>query len=289
MSHDHPRAGIAFMVGATFILASQDAISRHLAETYNTFMIVTIRYWVFAAAVLIWAKRTGRWRTRQPRLQITRGVLLAAEICVMVYAFTLLGLIESQAVFICYPLLVAALSAPVLGERVGPWRWLAIGVGALGVWVILNPGGAVFQPAAIVPLISALMFAAYNLLNRLAARHDSAEVSFFWTGLAGAVVLTPAGLWMWEPMTPADWGWMALLCVTAMAGHFALIKAYALAEASTVQPFAYLHLVFGGALAITIFGEALRINVAIGAVIVVTAGLVTLWRTGRAQRQQRAG
>lgn len=154
----------------------------------------------------------------------------------------------------------------------------------MGVWVILDPGGSVFQPAAVVPLLSALMFAVYNLFNRLAARKDSAEVSFFWTGIAGAAVLTPAGLWMWEPMTAPDWGWMALLCVTAMAGHFALIKAYALAEASTVQPFAYLHLVFGGALAITIFGEALRLNVAIGAAIVVAAGLVTLWRTARAQR-----
>src|SRR5210317_2663116 len=129
-------------------------------------------------------------KTSQPVVQIIRGSLLATEICVMVTGFTLLGLVESHAVFTSYPLLIAALSGPVLGEAVGWKRWAAIGIGFVGVLIILEPGFGVFSPAAIVPLISALLFAPYGLLTRFAARKDNANTSFFWTGTVGAVAIT---------------------------------------------------------------------------------------------------
>jgi drug/metabolite transporter (DMT)-like permease len=178
--------------------------------------------------------------------------------------------------------LIAALSGPVLGEGVGWRRWVAIAVGFLGVLVILQPGITVFQPAAVIPLIAATMFALYGLLTRYAARRDSAATSFFWTGVSGMVALTLAGLWFWQPMTAPDWGWMGALCLTGALGHFLLIKTYEVAEASAVQPFAYLQLVFASALGIAVFGETLAPNVAIGAAIVVGAGLFTLLRGRRA-------
>ncbi|MEO1790066.1 MAG: DMT family transporter, partial [Pseudomonadota bacterium] len=221
--------------------------------------------------------------TRQPVLQIFRGLLLAFEICVMVGAFVLLGLVDSLAIFACYPLLIAALSGVVLGERVGWRRWVAIGIGFLGVLVILQPGVTVFQPAALVPLASAAMFALYGLLTRYAARRDTTATSFFWTGVAGAVAMSGVGIWFWEPMTAPDWGWMATLCVTGALGHWLLIRCYEVAEASSVQPFAYFQLVFGTALGVIVFGEVLRPNVALGTAIVVSAGLFTLWRERRAR------
>ncbi|MFQ6553600.1 DMT family transporter [Aestuariibius insulae] len=277
------RFGIALMVLTTFVFAVQDGISRHLAGEYNVLMIVMIRYWFFASFVMaIAARREGSIReaarTRQPVLQAFRGILLAAEICVMVLAFTILGLVESHAIFICYPLLVAALSGPVLGERVGWRRWVAIGVGFVGVLVILQPGAGVFAVEAIIPLISALMFALYGLLTRYAARQDTTATSFFWTGTTGAVAMTLVGVWAWEPMTLPDWGWMAALCVTGVTGHWLLIRCYEVAEASAVQPFAYFQLVFGAVIGVSVFNEVIAPNVAIGAMIVVGAGLFTLWR-----------
>ncbi len=276
-------AGIALMIGATIVFALQDGISRHLAGSYNTYMVVMIRYWFFAAFVIALAARApgglrATARTDQIGLQILRGLLLAGEICVAVYGFTVLGLIESQAVFICYPLLVSALSGPVLGERVGWRRWAAVGVGFVGVMIILQPGVGVFDPAAVIPLVSALMFALYGLLTRFAARKDSTATSFFWTGIAGAVMMTAIGLWFWEPMIPSDWAWMAALCVSGVTGHWLLIKCYEMAEASAVQPFAYFHLIWAAMLGMVIFSEVLRSNVAIGAAIIVAAGLFTLWR-----------
>src|SRR6056297_1143427 len=228
MTDQNTRLGIWLMVLTTFIFAVQDGISRHLAGEYNVFMVVMIRYWFFAAFVMtVAARKAGGLMaaaaTAQPLMQGFRALLLVAEICVMIYGFTLLGLVESHAVFAAYPLLVAALSGPVLGEKVGWRRWAAIAVGFVGVLIILEPGYGVFDPAAVIPLAAALMFALYGLLTRHAARLDSAATSFFWTGVTGAVVMTAVGIWFWEPMTPPDWIWMAALCVTGATGHFLLI------------------------------------------------------------------
>lgn len=283
MTEQNTRLGIWLMVATSFVFAIQDGISRHLAGEYNVFMVIMIRYWFFAAFVITIAGRQAggiraATRSKRPVSQIFRGLLLAAEVCVMVAAFVVLGLVESHAVFAVYPLLVAALSGPVLGEKVGWRRWTAIGIGFVGVVIILQPGVGVFQPAALIPLAAAFMFALYGLMTRHVARDDSAAVSFFWTGVAGAVFTTLIGIWFWEPMQPRDWAWMGLLCLTAALSHWLLIRAYEVAEASAIQPFAYLQLAFVSVLGITVFNETLRPNVALGTVIVVSAGLFTLWR-----------
>jgi drug/metabolite transporter (DMT)-like permease len=283
MTEQNTRLGIWLMIATSFVFAMQDGISRHLAGEYNVFMVVMIRFWFFALFVTALAARSagGLGQAVQSRhlgLQITRGVLLVTEVCVMVAAFVVLGLVASHAVFTCYPLLVAALSGPVLGEKVGWRRWTAIGIGFLGVLIILQPGYAVFSPAALIPLLSAFMFALYGLLTRYVSKDDPAAVSFFWTGAAGAVAITPVGLWNWQAMSLPDWGWMGLLCCTAALAHWLLIRAYEVAEASAIQPFAYLQLVFATAIGIFVFGEALELNVAIGAAVIVCAGLFTLWR-----------
>ena len=281
--------GIMLMVATTMVFAVQDGLSRHLAENYNVLMVVMIRYWFFAAFVIALAlRKAGGIRkaaaTTQPAVQILRGVLLSAQICTMVLGFTILGLVESHAVFTCYPLLVAALSGPILGEKVGWRRWAAIGVGFVGVLIILQPGIRVVDPAAAIPLLGAAMFAVYGLLTRYVARRDKTATSFFWTGVTGAVVMTAVGVWFWEPMTPGNWMLMGTLCVTGVTGHWLLIRCYEVAEASAVQPFAYTQLIFTVIIGLSIFNEVLRANVVIGAGVIVAAGLFTLWRE-RLQRR----
>lgn len=284
MSAQNIRLGIWLMVATTFVFSVQDGVSRHLAGQYNTYMVVMIRYWFFAAFVIAIAARSNGGlrkaaRSRKPLMQAFRALLLVAEICVTVQSFVLLGLTETHAIFISYPLLIAALSGPILGETVGWRRWIAVAIGFVGVLIILQPGLTVFQPAAIIPLIAAFMFALYGLLTRYVARYDSTATSFFWTGTVGAIGITAVGLWFWEPMSSADWIWMGALCLLAVLGHWLLIKCYEVAEASAVQPFAYLQLVFASSIGIFFFGETLRWNVALGGAVVVLAGLFTLWRS----------
>ena len=282
--------GVLFIIAAMAIFATQDALSKYLAERYSVLFITMIRYWFFALFVVAVASaREGgiraAARTSLPWLQAFRGVLLAAEICVMVTAFALLGLVESHAIFASYSLIVAALSGPVLGERVGWRRWVAIAVGFLGVLIILRPGTQVFDPAAPIAVVSALMFALYGLLTRYVGRVDSAGTSFFYTGVFGAAAMTLVGPFFWTPMEGWDWAVMAALCVTGASGHFLLIKALEQAEASAVQPFTYLQLVFASAIGVAVFGERLETALMVGAALVVGAGLFTIWRERAARRR----
>ncbi|MEO1276031.1 MAG: DMT family transporter, partial [Pseudomonadota bacterium] len=114
------------------------------------------------------------------------------------------------------------------------------------------------------------------------AKHDRAETSFFYTGVAGAAAISLVGPFFWTPMqTASDWAMMGCLCLSGAGGHWLLIKTYEVAEASTVQPFAYFQLVFGASIGLFIFGETLELPVVFGASLIIGAGLFTLWRARR--------
>ncbi|MFM2391369.1 MAG: hypothetical protein RLZZ437_2924 [Pseudomonadota bacterium] len=277
------RLGIWLMILAVSMFAAQDGFSRHLAETYNVTLVVMIRYWVFGAFVLLWAlRRPGGLRsvaTTQPIIHVARASLLIAEVCVIIWGYTLIGLIESHAVFAVCPLLVAAMSGPILGERLGLRGWLAILAGMTGVLVILQPGSGVFTPTALLPFAAASMFALYSVLTRKASAKDGSFTSLFWSGTIGAVIITAIGLPQWEPISPPDWGLMLIYAFLALAANYVLIKCYEVAEASSVQPFAYLQIVLVSIIGVVVYAEALETHVIIGAAIVIAAGLVTLMTT----------
>lgn len=277
---------------ASLIFAAQDGISRHLGSAYSPLFITMLRYWFFVAFVLVLCARApgglrAAIRSKRPVTQIFRGVLLALEVVVTVESFVRIGLINTHAVFACYPLLISALSGPILGEKVGWRRWAAIGAGFIGILIVLKPGSGVFTVAAALPFLAACMFAVYGLLTRLAARDDGAMVSFFWTAVAGAGAITLLGIWKWQPIARADLPWLIVLCACAATAHMLLIKAYELAEASALQPFSYTQLVWISIFGVVIFGEQLAPNVAIGGLIVVAAGMFTWWRSRQRQAALR--
>ena len=283
MTKQNERLGILLMIITTIVFASQDGLSKYLATEYNVYMVVMIRYWFFAAFVIsMSSRRTGGIKrvakTKSPILQIFRSVILVAEMCITILAFTLLGLAETHAIFASYPLIIAMLSGPILGEYVGWRRWLAISVGFIGILIILNPGNGIFSPYALVPLAGATLFALYGLLTRYVGQYDNSSTSFFWTGVVGSIAMTVVGLNFWDPVSKSDWSIMLLLSASGVVGHYLLIKCYEVAEASAVQPFAYLQLIWASMIGIIIFGEQITTNVLIGACIIVGAGLFTLWR-----------
>ena len=152
--------GILLMVLTVLTFAIQDGFSRLLAGNYNTLMVVMIRYWVFGAFVMAMALRRpegirAATRSRHIWTHTLRAVLLVAEICLMVWGYTLIGLINAHAVFAVCPLIIVALSGAGAGGTDEPLRWLAVALGCVGVLVILQPGGEVFSWPALLPLGSA--------------------------------------------------------------------------------------------------------------------------------------
>ncbi|MEM1277825.1 MAG: DMT family transporter [Pseudomonadota bacterium] len=281
--------GIRYAVLAMVCFAAQDAVSKHLAESYPVPFFVMLRYWAFAAFVILFAARQpggirSAVRTKRPVLQIIRGVLLVVQILVFVAALDLLGLAPMMALFALYPLLITLLAVPILGERVGWRRLVAVGFGFLGVLVILRPGWQVLDPTALVALLAALGIAVYSLLTRIATQADGRSgPAVFYTGVAGAVAISLVGPFYWTPMAWADWGWMAVLAAAGLTGHSLLIRAYDQTEAVRIQPFAYLQMVFGVVLGWTIFGERLDLATLVGMAMIILAGLYALWREMRAR------
>lgn len=275
--------GYVFAFLAYAVFSVQDAISKHLGDSYSPIVVATVRYWAFVAFALFLATRAkGGLRvavkTRHPVLQILRGFLLIAQIILSILAFRYVGLGQSQAVFASGPIFVALLSVPLLGEVVGWRRWSAICIGLIGVLLILSPRSESFNPMVILPLVCALAGAFYGILTRLVSRDDPPVTSFFYMCMVGFVSANLLAPFYFTPVARQDWFWLGALCVTGIVGHLSLIKAYEKLDAVVLQPIGYFQLVLGSTIAVVVFQESLTLHMVLGSVIVVGAGLFTVWR-----------
>ena len=275
--------GITLMVITTFMFSSMDGVSRYLAEKNNVFTLVTMRYWFIAFVMMVTClfiknRISDILNTKQPYIQFSRGVILSLNNCLVVYTFTLLGLVETHAIIACYPLIVAGLSVPFLGERFGWRRWMAIFTGFIGVIIILRPNTNVITEGSIFAIVGAIMFAVYLILTRYVSRSDTAITSFFWTGIGGTVTMSIISLFIWDDILKEDYLWLLLMCVLSAGSHFMMVKTLQVAEASVVQPFSYLQLVFGSIIGVTIFSESIDLMIIVGALVVIGSGLFTTWR-----------
>ena len=275
--------GITLMVITTFMFSSMDGVSRYLAEKNNVFTLVTMRYWFIAFVIMVTClfiknRILDILSTKQPYIQFSRGVILSLNNCLVVYTFTLLGLVETHAIIACYPLIVAGLSVPFLGERFGWRRWMAIFTGFIGVIIILRPNTNVITERSIFAIVGAIMFAVYLILTRYVSRSDTAITSFFWTGIGGTVTMSLISLFIWDDILKEDYLWLLIMCVLSAGSHFMMVKTLQVAEASVVQPFSYLQLVFGSIIGVTIFSESIDLMIIVGALVVIGSGLFTTWR-----------
>ena len=275
--------GITLMVITTFMFSSMDGVSRYLAENNNVFTLVTMRYWFIAFVMMVTClfiknRVSDILNTKQPYIQFSRGVILSLNNCLVVYTFTLLGLVETHAIIACYPLIVAGLSVPFLGERFGWRRWMAIFTGFIGVIIILRPNTNVITEGSIFAIVGAIMFAVYLILTRYVSRSDTAITSFFWTGIGGTVTMSLISLFIWDNILKEDYLWLLLMCILSAGSHFMMVKTLQVAEASVVQPFSYLQLVFGSIIGVTIFSESIDLMIIVGALVVIGSGLFTTWR-----------
>ena len=275
--------GITLMVITTFMFSSMDGVSRYLAEKNNVFTLVTMRYWFIAFVMMVTCffiknRISDILNTKQPYIQFSRGVILSLNNCLVVYTFTLLGLVETHAIIACYPLIVAGLSVPFLGERFGWRRWMAIFTGFIGVIIILRPNTNIITEGSIFAIVGAIMFAVYLILTRYVSRSDTAITSFFWTGIGGTVTMSLISLFIWDNILKEDYLWLLLMCILSAGSHFMMVKTLQVAEASVVQPFSYLQLVFGSIIGVTIFSESIDLMIIVGALVVIGSGLFTTWR-----------
>jgi len=280
--------GILWQIIGMLFFGSMDAVSKHLTSSLPVIEILWVRYLFFALFGFLLAVHYSGLRglrTSIPFLQIARGLALVFEIVLFTYAFRYLPLADAHVMAASVPLIVLALAVPILKERVGHRRWFAVALGFLGVLIILRPGFGNWQPILFLPLLGALGFAVYLVLTRMAAKFDTIGTSAFYTGAVGLSVLTIFLPLEWKTPTIEEWGWLLLASVLGLCGHISVIKALSIAEASVLQPFFYVVLVWATFLGFVIFGDIPDFITIIGACIIVGSGLYAWYRERVNQNQ----
>jgi drug/metabolite transporter (DMT)-like permease len=274
--------GIALMCGAVAMFSCLDATGKHLNFHMFTLQVVWARYFfAFVLALFISNpfKNPALMRTNRPFMQVGRSSLLLLSTVVNLIALRYLQLDEALAILFATPFMVALLSVPLLGEKVGWRRWTAIGVGFLGVLVVTRPGFGNMHPAALLSCGSAICYAFYVIATRVLSRTDSSETTQFYTNMVGAVIMTAIVPFVWtKPDSLLTGGLMILIGLLGGMGHYLLILAHRLAPASALAPFIYTQMIWTTALGFIVFGDIPHRWTIIGGLIVVASGLYLLHR-----------
>ncbi len=270
------------MCAALFCFSGLDACAKWLGRTMDPLQVTWIRYTVsviLVSAVLNPWSRPGILVTRKPWLQAARSLLLVGSTALNFIALQYLQLAETISIIFATPMLVALLAGPVLGEWVGPRRLIAIAVGFVGVLIITRPGVGGMHPAALLSVVGCFCYAAYSLMTRMLAAHDSSDTTMFYSGIAGVIVMSPVLPSVWSmPQGLLEWAVMLLIGALAAIGHWFIIEAHRRAPAGILAPFIYSQIIWMLALGWLIFDQLPDRWTFVGAAIVIASGLYLIYR-----------
>jgi drug/metabolite transporter (DMT)-like permease len=276
---DRRMLGIGMMLGAYLCYTIIDSCAKLMTQAgLPTMEVVFVRYaGQFILVLAFFLPQRGiktLTATRNLRVEVARGLCLLGSTITNFLALTFLPLTVTSAISFTMPLILCALSIPMLGETVGWRRWAAIGVGFLGVLVIVQPGTEAFHPAVVLSLITALFSALYNLLTRKLAGVDSTTTQQFWAAAVATVCIAPFSLggWVW-PQDPVTWSLFVGIGAAALVGHLLVTTAHRFAAASVLAPFGYLHIIYMTAASWLIFNQPPDVWILVGAPIVIGSGL----------------
>lgn len=293
--------GAAFAVAAVMCFSINDVAIKFLSDRYALHQVVFIRAFVgllvFTAVVMPFAGGPALLRTRRPVVHLIRGLcVVCANMCLFL-GLAALPIADATAIFFVSPLVITVFSVIFLKEVVGPRRWLSIAVGFAGVLVIVKPGTAAFQLAALLPVVAAVLYATLHMLTRKIGGTETAATMAFYIQFTFLVASAGFGLALgdgrfagsghpsleflfraWVMPNPLDYAILAMLGVTGMLGGLFISQAYRLSEAAFAAPFEYvampMAIMWGGA----VFGTWPDTSAWLGIALIIGSGLYLLWR-----------
>jgi len=275
------------LVSLTYLLFSLlDGSAKWLVGGMPVIMVVWLRFVthvLIAGAVLFPLRGSSLVRTRYLRWHLLRALMLVAMTGINFWALQYLQLTVTSSIFFTVPLIIAVLSAPLLGERLDRGRWAAIITGFVGVLVIVRPGSADFHPAMLACVVNAVLYALFMLMTRRLAAYDSPETIQYLPAVGAAILLAPFAIAAWEwPDTWLEWTVACLLGVLGGSGHYLLALAHRYAPAGVIAPFLYQQVLYMALFGYLVFGDVPSAAVWVGAAIVIGSGLYLFSRERRA-------
>ena len=299
--------GILSAVGASFFFSINDVTVKLLSGDYALHQIILIRSIIGMAVLMaVIVPIEGGWavlRTKRPLMHMFRGVCLVFANMAFFLALAALPLADAVAIFFVSPLIITIFSIVFLGEKVGPRRWIAVGIGLVGVIFMVRPGSASFQLAALLPLVAAVSYAGLQTLTRKIGGTEKAgtltfyiQVTFIFVGVLMGLFVSDgrfAGTgdpsldfllreWVWP--TLADWWILLILGVSSTFAGYFISQAYRLCEAGLAAPFEYVAMILAIIWGVIVFGEWPDAIAWLGISLIISGGLFMLWREALANR-----
>lgn len=287
--HSFPVIAVALIIATGTVLAGMDAIAKYLTLEITFIVVLWGRYFfhtaITFAAYGIKTRSLGFLRARRPALQFIRALALFGATFFMYLAIMRMPLGDAAAIQFLAPVLVTAFSGLLLGEHVGPRRWMAVVCGFIGVLLVARPGSDVLGWNALLPLATAILLAIYMMMTRIIRNVDDPAATTFYSTALGALILTILVIFNWQSLTPTQWALMVAMGGAGALGHFMLVKAFHSAEASMLAPFTYAQVVAAIVWGYLIFGDTPSIWTISGASVVICSGVYVWYRETRVIRK----
>jgi drug/metabolite transporter (DMT)-like permease len=280
MTAPSPLHGILAMVASAGLITLNDAVSKHLAQSYPIGQVICLRQLAAFLFILPYALATSGLGSLRPVYrggQLLRALLFAAGAALVLWSLMLLPLSLVLAVLFATPFFVAIISVPMLGERVSAHQWRAIAAGFAGVLLIVRPGGG-FEWIVLLPVCAALINAVRDTFTRRLTRTDSSIAILFWSGvliMAAGLVTAP---WGWQPVDARGAVWYLAAGVFNAGAHFMMIEAFRMGRAAVVSPFHYTGLLWAILIGFLVWGEVPDAWMLAGASVVVASGIYMIRR-----------
>jgi len=285
-NQDRAQLGIVMMLVAYFLFSLIDTSVKWLVIAgLHAFQLAFMRYFGHFVISLVHIGQGGftgeRFSTQRPFLVAIRAFLLISSTVLNFFVLKYLPLAVTSAIMFSAPIIVCALSMPLLGEQVGKWRWFAILLGFVGVLVVMRPFGEAFHWAALLSVYNAIAMALYSIITRQLSGVVATETMQFYTGALGSLTLLPLAILTWQnPTNTLDWGLMLALGVWGWSGHELLTRAHGFAPAHTLMPYTYSFMIFLAISSYLVFNHIPDGWTLIGAGIIVASGMV-IWARER--------
>ena len=276
--------GILFGVFAYLSFSILDAIQKTLVLHHSIFQLLLVKYFFVLCLSLFESKRKNNYlfyKSKNIKLQIFRSLLSMIESGCFVLSFKYLSLANAHSVGSLAPVIVVALSAIILKEKVSPKTWIAIFIGFIGVLIILRPTSSIFDPKALLPLIAAFILGLYQIVTKKVSNHDTNETSLFYTSLIGLIIMSLLSSKFWTPVDKSSYSMFLGIGIFFSLGLYLQIIALSKARASIIQPFHYTLIFWAIIFGYIFYNDIPDMFTVIGAIIITCSGIFVLNQTSK--------
>ena len=276
--------GILFGVFAYLSFSILDAIQKTLVLHHSIFQLLLVKYFFVLCLSLFESKRKNNYlfyKSKNIKLQIFRSLLSMIESGCFVLSFKYLSLANAHSVGSLAPVIVVALSAIILKEKVSPKTWIAIFIGFIGVLIILRPTSSIFDPKALLPLIAAFILGLYQIVTKKVSNHDTNETSLFYTSIIGLIIMSLLSSKFWTPVDKSSYSMFLGIGIFFSLGLYLQIIALSKARASIIQPFHYTLIFWAIIFGYIFYNDIPDMFTVIGAVIITCSGIFVLNQTSK--------